>query len=74
MVVADILESKGWNGFDALKGEHCDLAKAGVLDPAKVVRLAIQNSASVASLLLTTNTLVTELKEDEDQATEGAVA
>ena len=74
VVVADTLESKGWNGFDALKGEHCDLAKAGVIDPAKVVRLAIQNSASVASLLLTTNTLVTELKEDEDQAAEGAVA
>ncbi|HBF22899.1 MAG TPA: chaperonin GroEL [Planctomycetes bacterium] len=74
VTVAETLESEGWNGFDALKGNHCDLAEAGVIDPTKVVRLAIQNSTSVASLLLTTNTLVTELKEEEDQATEGAVA
>ena len=47
---------KGKNdGYDADKDEYCDLVEAGVIDPAKVVRTALQNAASVASLLLTTD-------------------
>ena len=53
-------------------GQYLDLVKAGVIDPTKVVRTALQNGASVASLMLTTATLVTELKE-EKEAVEGAV-
>ena len=66
---------KGKNdGFDADKAEYCDLVSAGVIDPAKVVRTALQNAASVAGLLLTTNVMVTELKDkDKDQEIPGAV-
>jgi len=52
-------------GFDALACEYVDMFKAGIIDPTKVVRAALQNAASIAGLLLTTDTLVTELKEDE---------
>ena len=50
-------------GFDADKGEYCDLVEAGIIDPAKVVRSALQNAASVAALLLTTETLITDIPE-----------
>jgi chaperonin GroEL len=69
VVVAEILENKGHYGYDARKDEFCDLVKAGIIDPAKVVRSALQNGASVAGMLLTTNVMVTELKEkDEEKA------
>ncbi|TAH35919.1 MAG: chaperonin GroEL [Planctomycetota bacterium] len=74
VIVEEVLARKGWHGFNALTGEFEDLGKSGVVDPTKVVRLALQNAASIAGLLLTTNTLVTELKEEESKATEGAVA
>lgn len=53
-------------GFDADKGNYTDLIKAGVIDPAKVVRTALQNAASVASLLLTTESLICELPKEDD--------
>jgi chaperonin GroEL len=59
-------------GFNALTGEYDDMFKAGVLDPTKVARCAIQNAASIAGLMLTTNTLVTEMKKDKKIA--GATA
>jgi chaperonin GroEL len=60
---------KGKNdGYDADKDEYCDLFEAGVIDPAKVVRAALQNAASVASLLLTTDSLVTEIPKEEEPA------
>jgi chaperonin GroEL len=64
---------KGKNdGYDADKGEYCDLVSAGVIDPAKVVRTALQNASSVAALLLTTDSLVTEIpKAEEESAGEG---
>ncbi len=73
-VVAEMVREKGatW-GYDALRGEYVDMFKAGIIDPAKVVRCALQNAASIAGLLLTTDTLVTELKEDE-KPVEGSVA
>lgn len=74
LVVEEILGKKGWTGFDALTGEYGNMATSGVLDPTKVVRSALQNAASIAGLLLTTNTLVTEFKDDQEKATEGAIS
>jgi chaperonin GroEL len=69
VVVARVKQQKNKNeGYDAERGEYTDLVQAGIIDPAKVVRCALQNAASVASLLLTTETLVTEApKEEEDE-------
>jgi chaperonin GroEL len=52
------------SGFNALTGKYENLVKAGVIDPTKVVRSALQNAASIASLLLTTEALVSEVPED----------
>jgi len=69
VVVGKIRESKEDNyGFDAESGEYVDMIKAGVIDPAKVTRLALQNAASIAALMLTTEALVAEIKEDSKAA------
>ncbi|MFW6158660.1 MAG: TCP-1/cpn60 chaperonin family protein, partial [Planctomycetota bacterium] len=61
-VVQEVMESADPNyGYDALADRYCDLVKAGVIDPTKVVRAALQNAASVATLLLTTDALVSEV-------------
>jgi chaperonin GroEL len=74
VVAAEILENKGNFGYDARRDEFGDLVRAGIIDPAKVVRCALQNAASVAGVLLTTNVMVTELKEkDEDNEIAGVV-
>ena len=76
LVVEKIKEGgKGGSGFgfNAATGEYTDLVKAGVIDPALVAKSALTNAASVAGLMLTTDVLVTELK-DETSAAEGAVA
>jgi chaperonin GroEL len=66
VVIGKIRESKDEHfGFNADTGEYVDLVKAGVIDPAKVTRLALQNAASIAGLMLTTEALVAELKEEE---------
>jgi chaperonin GroEL len=66
IVVAKVKEGTGSYGFDAAKLEYTDLVKAGVIDPTKVVRTAVQNAASVAGLMLTTETLIAEKpKKDE---------
>ncbi len=66
IVVAKVKESTGSFGFNAAKLEYEDLVKAGVIDPSKVVRIAIQNAASVSGLMLTTETLIAEKpKKDE---------
>ena len=72
VVVDQILENSGSYGYDAAKGVYGDMLKFGIVDPAKVNRSALQNAASVAGLLLTTDVLVTELKEDAE-LTAGAV-
>ena len=65
VVVGRVRESKDENfGFNADSGEFGDLVKAGVIDPAKVTRLALQNAASIAALMLTTEALVAEIKEE----------
>jgi chaperonin GroEL len=68
VVVNRVRQMKGkTDGYDADKDQYCDLVEAGVIDPAKVVRTALQNAASVASLLLTTSSLVTEIPEPEPE-------
>ncbi len=64
VVVEDVREQGKTFGFNALTGEYVDMFKAGIIDPAKVVRSALQNAASIAGLLLTTNTMITEIKDD----------
>jgi len=72
VIVGRIRESKDDNfGFNADTGEYGDLVKAGVIDPAKVTRLALQNAASIAGLMLTTEALVAEIKEDDKKAGAG---
>jgi len=65
LIAEDVRELKGWKGYDALRNEYTDMGKAGILDPAKVVRAALQNAGSIAGLLLTTNTLVADEKKKE---------
>ena len=65
IVVEKVKEGKDAYGFDAAREEYCDLVKAGVIDPTKVVRSALQNAASVGSLLLTTEALVAEIPEEK---------
>ena len=66
VVVQRVKESSGNEGFNVATGEYVDMLKAGILDPAKVTRSALQNAASVASLLLTTECLITDIKEEKD--------
>jgi len=69
VVVNRVRHMKGKNdGYDADKEEYCDLVAAGVIDPAKVVRTALQNAASVAALLLTTESLICEIPKAEEEA------
>ena len=60
-------------GFDAFKGEYTDMLKAGIVDPAKVTRSALQNAASVAAMVLTTESLVTDIKEETPAAPAGGM-
>ncbi|GMU82254.1 MAG: chaperonin GroEL [Phycisphaerales bacterium] len=72
-VVVDEILTRGKNfGFNAANGEYVDMFDAGIIDPAKVCRVALQNAASVAGLLLTTDVLCTEFKEDKHGDIEGA--
>ncbi|MGQ0552820.1 MAG: chaperonin GroEL [Planctomycetota bacterium] len=69
IIVNQVLEAKDVNvGFDAAKGEMTDMVKAGIIDPAKVTRSALQNAASIASLLLSTDALVAEIPEKKKAA------
>ncbi len=66
VVAGKILESTDTNfGFDAQKGEYTDMIKAGIIDPTKVVRTALQDAASVGGLLITTEAMVTEMPKKE---------
>ena len=66
IIVREVLGAKGSNGFNAGTGKMEDLVKAGVIDPAKVAKTALINAASIAGLMLTTEALVSEVKEDKD--------
>src|SRR5262252_3684239 len=65
LVVEEVKKRKGNDGYDVSTGEYTDLVKAGIVDPTKVTRSALQNAASIAGLLLTTEALVTEIPEKE---------
>jgi chaperonin GroEL len=72
IVVGKLLESKSTNyGYDAQKGEYTDLVKAGIIDPTKVVRCALQDAASVAGLLVTTEAMVADRPEKKAPAAPG---
>jgi chaperonin GroEL len=69
IIVGKLLEQDDTNfGFNAQNGEFTDLVDAGIIDPTKVVRVALQNAASVAGLLITTEAMVAEQEEDEDES------
>ena len=70
MVVAELMEKKGSAGYNAAKGEYVDMFEAGIIDPAKVVRSALQNAASVVGTMLTTNVMITDLDDDEEPGEE----
>ena len=72
VVANKVLESDNVNyGYDAREGRYCDLVKEGIIDPTKVVRHALQNAASVATLLLTSDALVAELPKEEKKGPAG---
>ncbi|HEY2920276.1 MAG TPA: TCP-1/cpn60 chaperonin family protein, partial [Candidatus Binatia bacterium] len=71
VVVQEVKRRKGNEGYNVSTGEYEDLVKAGVVDPKKVTRAALQNAASIAGLLLTTECLVTEIPEKEKKAPAG---
>ena len=66
LVIANVKKATGTNGYNVRTGEYCELLKAGVVDPAKVTRSALQNAASIAGLLLTTDCMVTDLPEKKE--------
>jgi chaperonin GroEL len=71
VVLERLLAEKGNFGYDAAAGEYCDLVKAGIIDPTKVVRSALQNAASIAGLLLTTEALISEIPQKKSAAPAG---
>ena len=71
MVVAKVVDGKGNFGYDALKDEYTDLVKAGIIDPTKVTRSALQNAASVSTLLLTSDALIADMPKDEEKKAAG---
>ena len=72
VIINKVKEMEVGMGFDALKEEYVNMVEAGILDPAKVTRSALQNATSVASTLLTTETVVADIKEDIPAAPAGA--
>jgi chaperonin GroEL len=72
VVVMRLLEEKGNVGYNAFTGEYEDLVKAGVIDPAKVTKTALLNAASIAGLMLTTEAMVSEIKEEDKGGGGGA--
>ena len=71
VAVSKVSDLKPGNGLNAATGQYVDLFKAGVIDPVKVTRSALRNAASIASMVLTTDTLVVEKKEEEPEAAGG---
>ena len=68
VIVAQLLEREDGFGYDAAKCEFVDMFKAGIIDPAKVARTALQNAASVSGLMLTTNVIITDYDEKKENA------
>ncbi|HEV3439860.1 MAG TPA: chaperonin GroEL [Gemmata sp.] len=73
VVASKVLENADKNfGYDARAGEYCDMLKKGIIDPTKVVRSALQNAASVATLLLTSDAMIAEEQKKDDGSKKGA--
>ncbi|HMO04924.1 MAG TPA: chaperonin GroEL [Kiritimatiellia bacterium] len=66
VVVQEVKKQKGANGYNVATGEYVDMFKSGIIDPTKVTRSALQNAASIASLLLTTECMITEIPEKKE--------
>ncbi len=76
VIVAQLLEKMAKDkkvGYNAATGEFVDMVKSGIVDPAKVSRTALEMAASVAGLMLTTNVLITDLKDEEDEVIPGSI-
>ncbi len=71
IIVAEVKKAKGSFGYNVATGEYTDLIKDGIIDPTKVTRTAMQNAASIAGLLLTTECMVTDIPEKEKDAAPG---
>src|SRR5207249_790624 len=71
IIVQEVKRRKGNDGYNVATGEYTDLVKAGVVDPKKVTRTALQNAASIAGLLLTTECLITEIPEKKEKSPAG---
>ena len=71
VVIEKVKTLKIGEGFDALAGEYGDMFKKGIVDAAKVTRSALQNAASIAAMVLTTETLVTDIPEKQSAAAGG---
>ena len=67
LIVQEVKRRKGNEGYNVATGEYEDLVKAGVVDPKKVTRSALQNASSIAGLLLTTEAVITELPEKKEK-------
>ncbi len=73
VICGKLMESSDVNlGFDAQRGEYCDMFKSGIIDPTKVVRTALQDAASVSGLLITTEALIAEKPDDKDSSAAAA--
>ncbi len=68
LVVKEVRESKDWKGYDAAADKYVDMLEAGIIDPKKVTRCALQNASSVAGLLLTTECMITDIPEKKEPA------
>ena len=68
VISEQVKKAKGNQGFNALTNEHVDMVEAGVIDPAKVTRSALENAASIAGLLLTTEAIISEIPDDSKEA------
>jgi chaperonin GroEL len=68
VVISKVLEGKKDFGFNAKNGEYTDMLKAGIIDPKKVTRVALENAASVSGMILTTECALTDIKEDAPAA------
>ena len=71
VIAEQVKKAKGNHGFNALTNEHVDLVEAGIIDPAKVTRSALENAASIAGLLLTTEAIISEIADDSKEAASG---
>jgi chaperonin GroEL len=68
VVLAKVAEGKGNFGYNAANGEYGDMVEMGILDPTKVTRTALQNAASIAGLLITTECMIAEMPKEEAHA------